>query len=243
VSIGIVNDALMRSGAKTINDVLPYHKYMRQDRRAAPRSPITAKVAADMIQTYGNSVITTDVHNAATESAYRIPFENLKAFSYIINQIKERHPDFLENTILMAPDANSAKNTEIYARKLGVGMAIAHKVRDKSGIDSMTLIGNVKDKNVLIVDDMIDTGGTMRTAAEKIKEGGGRNIYACATHGLFSGDARKAFEASELEKIIVTNSIPQKSAGKIEVVPLEGLFSEVIYRMSHGESISEMYQK
>lgn len=244
MSLAITNDALMRSSAGKINNVLPYMKYSRQDRMASPRTPITASVIADMIQQNAYRVITTDIHNPATQGKYRIPFDNLKAFPIIIKHLRENRPDFLENTVLVAPDMGSAKNTESYAKILGLDIAIAHKVRGKDGkVKKMTLVGDVNGKNAILVDDMIDTGGTLRTAAEVIKEKGGQKIYACATHGLFNGDAREKFQDSALEKIIVTDSIPQDPEGKIEVVSLANLFSDAIFRISHGQSISEMYKR
>jgi len=244
MSMAVINDALMRSAAGRITNVLPYMKYARQDRRANPRNPITSSVFAKMIQEYAQEVITTDVHNPAIEGAFRIPFNNLKAFPVIINYLKNNHPDFLKDAVLVAPDIGSTINTESYAKRLGLPIAIANKKRvEANKVEKMTLVGDVSGKNAILVDDMIDTGGTLRKAAEIIRENGGKQIYACATHGLFTGNSRELFEKSALEKIIVTDSIPQESTGKIEVISLADLFSDAIFRTSHGESISEMYNR
>lgn len=242
MSLAIINDALMRSSAGKINNVLPYMKYSRQDRMAAPRTPITSSVLANMIQQNAYRIITTDLHNPTIQGSYQIPFDNLKAYPVMINHLKQKHPEFLKNAVLVAPDIGSAKKVEGYVRRLGLDVAIADKKRKEAGkVDSMTMIGDVKGKNAIIVDDMIDTGGTLLKAVEIVKKRGGKQIYACATHGLFSKDSRKRFQDSKLEKVIVTDSIPQNSKGKIEVISLDNLFADTIFRISHGQSISEMF--
>ena len=136
-----------------------------------------------------------------------------------------------------------AKRAESYAKRLGLGVALADKKREEPGIvEGMTIIGDVEGKNVLLVDDMIDTAGTLCKAAEVLKQKGAREVYACATHGIFSKDARQKIEFSPLRKVIVTDSIPQESQGKIEVVSLVGLFADVIYRITHGISVSELFE-
>lgn len=243
MSLVITNDALMRSSAGKINNVLPYMKYSRQDRMAAPRTPITASVLANMIQRNAHRVITTDIHNPAIQGAYDIPFDNLKAYPVIINHLKQKYSAFLENAVLVAPDIGSAKKIEGYTKRLGLPIAIADKERDSEGnIVKMTMIGDVEGKNAIIVDDMIATGGTLLEAVDIIKDKGGKDIYACATHGLFTNNARKRFEESPLEKVIITDSIPQESQGKIEVVSLTDSFADAIFRISHGLSLSEMFQ-
>ncbi len=243
MSLAEVNDALMRSSAGEINNVLPYMKYARQDRMTSPRTPITSSVIANMIQQYAKRVITTDVHNPAIQGTYGIPFDNLKAFPYIIAHLKNNHADFLENAVLVAPDIGSAKKIESYMKRLELDVAVADKKRDKAGnIERMTMIGDVKGKNAIVVDDMIDSGGTLLTAIDTVKEMGARRIFACATHGLFSNGARERFEDSPLEKVIITDSVPQKAGGKVEIISLSDMFSDAIYRISHGYSISEMFE-
>jgi len=242
MSLAITNDALMRSSAGKINNVLPSMNYSRQDRMAAPRTPITASVLANMIQQNAYRVITTDIHNPAIQGSYQIPFDNLKSYPVIIKHLKQNHPEFLENAVLVAPDIGSAKKVEGYVRRLGLDVAIADKKRAETGkVESMTMIGKVKGKNAIIVDDMIDTGGTLLKAVETVKEMGGKQVYACATHGLFSKNSRKKFQESSLEKVIITDSIPQQSQGKIEVISLTDLFADAIFRISHGQSLSEMF--
>jgi ribose-phosphate pyrophosphokinase len=242
VSLALVNDALMRSSAGKISNVLPYMKYSRQDRLTDPRTPISASVLARMINSSAYRVLSTDLHNPATTGSYRIPFDNLKAYPVIINYLKENYPEFLENAVIVAPDAGSAKRADSYAKRLNLGVAIAYKRREKAGVvGEMKIIGDVEGKNVIIVDDMIDTGGTLCKAAEMLKQKGAQKIYACATHGLFNKDAVEKLHSAPFEKIIITDSIPQQSRGKIEVVSLADLFAESIFRISHGESVSELF--
>ena len=247
VSLVFTNDALMRASAGKVNNILPYMKFSRQDRITESRTPISASIVAEIINSPAykiNRVITTDLHNPSIQGAYRLPFDNLKAYPTITDYLKKNYPDFLTDLVIVAPDAGSAPRAKSYNKKLGTGdIAIVYKERVEAGkIDKMTIIGNVKDKNALIVDDMIDTGGTLIEAAKNLKENGAKEVWACATHGVFSNNAPDRLNNSQLEKIIITDSIPQKNNGKIEVVSLVGLFSEVIHRICHSESISELYQ-
>ncbi len=245
-SLLFLNDAIGGASAKILIDVLPYLKYSRQDRVTEPRAPINANVLAKAIKSYADGLITADMHNPAVVNAYRekhFSFENLRAYPIIVDFIKENHSDFLKNAILEAPDAGATQITNSYAKRMKLGMVCAYKKRENPGvIESIEIMGDVNGKNVLITDDMIDTAGTLCEAAKKTKEKGANKIYACATHGIFSKDAKQRIENSSLEKVIVTDSIPQKSEGKIEVVSLTDLFADVIYRISHDISISELYK-
>ena len=243
ISLAEVNDALVRSSAGKINDVLPYMKYSRQDRMTEPRTSITASVLAEIINSIADRVMTTDLHNPASTGAYKIPFDNLKAYPVIVSYLTRKYSDFLNNLVVVAPDVGSAERAKSYAKRLGGGVAIINKSRDASGVvREMTVIGNVRDKNVLVVDDMIDTAGTLCKAAEILKEKGALKIWTCATHGIFSKDAIERLDNSCYDKIIITDSIPQRNFEKIEVVSLADLFSEVIYRISHGQSVSELFR-
>jgi len=243
IALAEVNDALMRSSAGKINNVLPYMKYSRQDRMTGPRTPITASVIANIISLEANRVITTDLHNPASTGAYDIPFDNLKAYPVIVGHLMNNYPDFLRNLVIVAPDVGSADRAKSYAKRLGGSVAIVDKTRERAGVTGeMTVIGDVEGKNVLLVDDLIDTAGTLCKAAEVLKEKGVLQIWAAATHGLFSLDAFDKIRDSCLDKVIVTDSIPQKGLGVVEVVSLTGLFAETIYRISHGQSVSELFR-
>ena len=243
ISLVEVNDALIRSSAKEIHDVLPYMRYSRQDRMTGPRTPITSCVLAGMIGMAAKGIITTDLHNPAITGAYRIPFDNLKAYPTIIDYIQNRYFNFLENLVIVAPDVGSAEMAKSYAKRLGADVAIVDKSREKAGVvGKMTVIGDVVGKNVIVVDDMIDTAGTLCKASEVLREKGALEIWACATHGLFSNDAIERLNTSCFDKVIVTDSIPQGNLGTIEVVSLTDLFAETINRISHGRSVSELFR-
>lgn len=243
IALAEVNDALMRSSAGRVNNVLPYMKYSRQDRMTAPRTPITASVIAGIISLNAHRVITTDLHNPASTGAYDIPFDNLKAYPVIVGHLMNNYPDFLRNLAIVAPDVGSADRAKSYAKRLGGSVAIVDKSREKAGVvGEMTVIGDVKGKNVLLVDDMIDTAGTLCKAAEVLKKQGALKVWAVATHGLFSKDALDKLGKSCLDKVIVTDSIPQKDLDVVEVVSLTGLFAETIFRISHGQSVSELFR-
>jgi ribose-phosphate pyrophosphokinase len=242
VSLALVNDALKRSDAAKVDNILPYMRYSRQDRMAEPRTPISSRIVADIVQDKAYRVITTDLHNPAIQGSYKIPFDNLKAYPVIIKHLKENYPQFLEDAVVVSPDVGSAVRAKSYANRLGLDVVITDKERKKAGlVDRMTLVGDVNCKNAIIVDDMIDSGQTLCKSAELLKQKGAKSVYACATHGLFSKDAKQRINDSCLEKVIVTDSIPQKLNGKIEIVSLTGLFGEAVHRISHGESISELF--
>src|SRR3989344_1886534 len=243
VSLALLNCALMRSSAGKINDVLPYIKYSRQDRMVDPRTPISARVIADIITLRANRVLTADLHNPASASNYAIPFDNLKAYPVIIKHLKEKYSEFLKNAVVVSPDLGGAVRAKSYAGRLELEVVLTDKERKKAGaVEGMTIIGNVEGKNCIIVDDMIDTGGTVIKAAEILKQKGAEEIWAVATHGIFSKDAIEKLNNSPLNKIIVTDSIHQNTDGKIEVVSLADLFAEAIYRISHGLSVSELFK-
>ncbi len=242
VSLGLINDALMRASAGEINNILPYMRYSRQDRMTDTRTAISSSFLANVINGSAYRVLTTDLHNPASAGAYTIPFDNLKAYPVLIEYLKKNHSDFLENSVIIAPDVGSARRAESYAKRLGLNVALAHKKREKAGVvGDMTIIGDVQGKNAIIVDDMIDTAGTLCKAAEVLKEKGANKIYACATHGIFSKDAVEKINNSNFEKVIITDTFSQQANGKIEIVSIADLFAESIYRISHGESISELF--
>jgi len=243
MSLVEVNDALVRSSAREVHNVLPYMKYSRQDRMTEPRTPISSGIIARMIGMECNGVITTDLHNPAITGSYDIPFDNLRAYLSIIGYLQDKYSNFLNNVVIVAPDVGSAEMAKSYAKRLGCGVAIVDKSRERAGVvGSMKVIGDVAGKNVILVDDMIDTAGTLCKAGEVLKEEGALRIWACATHGLFSGEAVNRISSSCFERVIVTDSIPQIGTGKIEVISLVGLFADAIGRISHGRSVSELFR-
>jgi len=247
ISLAQINDALKRSSANEINDVLLNMNFSRQDRMTGSKTPISAKVLADIISIDADRVITADLHNPAIMGFYNLPFDNLRAYPTIIKYLQTNHKDFLRNAVIVSPDVGSAQMAGSYAKRLDLEMTSAYKIRKKAGIvERIEIMGDLKGKNVLIPDDIIDTAGTIIKGAEKAKQKGANQIYACATHGVLSKD-KNGIEAIEklnrslLEKIIITDSIPQKSNGKIKIVSLTDLFAEAIYRISNGNSVSELF--
>ncbi len=246
VSLAFLKDNFIRAYASQINFILPFMNYSRQDRITEERSPISFGVVAEILKGENIRTMTTDLHNPASTIAFK-PFENLKAYPVIIKHLKDYHKDFLENCVLVSPDVGAMRIADSYAKRLNLGIVSGYKKRDEPGIvGKLEILGDIRNKNVLITDDMIGTAGTLCKCAEVLKKKGARQIYACATHGLFSTNkkgikAKEKINKSPLEKVIVTNSIPQKSEEKIEIVSLTDLFAEVIYRTSHGISISELY--
>lgn len=250
VSLAMVNDALKRSSAGKINNVLPYIKYSRQDKMVEARTPISSSIVAHVIGKDAYRVITNDLHNSAIQGAHNTRLDNLNAMPCIIKHLKENYSEILENGILVTPDAGGTKRMREYAEKLRLPMAVMDKKRpgpneiDEKGY---ILVGEVKGKNALIIDDMIDTAGTLCGGANYLLEKGkAKKVYACATHGVFSKDkegvkAIDKIEKSGLEKVIITNTIPQESRKKVEVINLTDFYAEVMHRTCHGISVSELF--
>ncbi len=242
VELMLVNDALKRASADTVFDVLPYMKYSRQDRKDKSRVPISARVIADSIGYRADRVITTDLHVDQIQGFYNKPFDNLFAFPTIVEHIKQKHPEFMENLIVVAPDAGSAGRSRAFAKRLNKEIAIIDKRREKAGvIAGMNIIGDVKGKNAIIVDDIVDSGGTLMEAGKALKKEGALKVYACCTHAILSNNAIEKLP-KVLDGVIVTDTIPRKDWGEIEVVSLSQLYAEAIRRTDKGQSISELYE-
>ena len=245
------NDALQNGDAGVINNVIPYLGYSRSDRPTG-RTSLSAALFADNIKRSGaKRVITTDLHNPAIRGFYKgISFENLKgAYKVLIDHLKEKYADFLEDAVVISPDEGSAKRTGGFGKRLGLRPVSIHKVRDEKTqqIVEMSIIGDVSGRNVLMVDDMVTTAGTACGAAYTLKDAGANSILMAATHGvLCEGDdgmgARGRIRESPIERMIITDSIPQESDGETEVVSIDDFIAEVIKRITHAESISELYR-
>jgi ribose-phosphate pyrophosphokinase len=249
----IIVDALKRASAKSVNVVIPYYGYCRQDRKAQPRQPISAKLVANLITTAGaDRIATIDLHADQIQGFFDIPLDHLYAkhviFNYINNELMN------EDLVIVSPDAGSAVRVYNLAKKINHPMAMIDKRRVKPNeIESMNLIGDVKGKTAFIIDDIIDTGGTLCKAGELLREMGAKKVYAFATHGVLSG---KAYERllgpnSPFEKVLITNTIPtnielvedytKKYGSKLEVLDVSPLFSEVIKRICSHTSVSSLF--
>jgi ribose-phosphate pyrophosphokinase len=236
----LVNDALMRSSAKAVIDVFPYLRFSRQDRKDESRVPISSAVVARAVNGVARSVLTVDVHNPAIEGSYGSRFDNLHSFPMAVAHVRQKIGD-VTNLVVMSPDAGGAGRAEAFAKRLGATqIAFGYKSRKEAGVvDSLRVAGDVTGKDVLLVDDIIDSGGTLLKAATVLRTMGGRKIYAYCTHGLFTKGVDAVVSSFDLFFVSDTVLVPEHP--KIEVVTLVPLFAEAIYRMSAGASLSELF--
>ncbi len=236
----IMIDAAKRSSAKRVTAVIPYFGYGRQDRKDQPRVSITAKMIANLITVAGaDRVITLDLHAAQIQGFFDIPFDHLYASPIFTNLLKEK----LNNFVVASADMGGVKLARSYAKRLGANIVVIDKRRpEQNKAEVMNIIGDVKGKNVLIVDDLIDTGGTFVSTIEALKNNGAQEIYGAVTHALLSGEAVSKIENSSLKVLYVTDSIPVKdNCSKIEVRTASELLAESIIRSYHNESISSLF--
>lgn len=237
----IMTDALKRSGANSINAVIPYFGYARQDRKAAPRVPITAKLVANLIEQSGiDRVITMDLHAGQIQGFFDIPVDNL--YGSIIFQDYLREKSFA-NPIIASPDIGGVARARYFADRMGMDLVIVDKKREKANeSEVMNIIGDVSGKDVILIDDMIDTAGTMCKAADVLKSKGANSVIALGTHPVLSGPALERISKSSLDEVIMTNSIPMKDKHpKIKILSIAPLFAEVIRRIYHNESVNSLF--
>ncbi|NPA28258.1 MAG: ribose-phosphate pyrophosphokinase [Epsilonproteobacteria bacterium] len=237
----IMVDALKRSSAKTINAVIPYYGYARQDRKAAPRVPISAKLVADMLETAGvTRVVTIDLHAAQIQGFFNIPVDNLYGATLFLDYIKNKN---LPNPIIASPDIGGVARARYFAAKLGLDMVIVDKRRQKANeAEVMNIIGDVKGKDVILIDDMIDTAGTMVKGARALKERGATSVMACCTHPVLSGPAYERIKEGDIDELVVSNTIPLKQeCKKIKVLSTGKLLGEVIRRINNNESVNSLF--
>lgn len=243
LELALVNEALKTSSANEITNVLPYMKFARQDRKDESRVSISGKVVADVTGLYADRVITCELHAPQIQGFYNIPVDNLYTFPVFTNYLKEKHKDFLENLVILSPDVGGAVRARALAGRLGIeDIAIGSKVRKEAGkVAEFKILGDVSGKNALMVDDMIDSGGTIETGAITAREQGAKEIYVIATHGIFSENARERL-SKVVDKIMVSNTIPQPEHEKIEVIKLEELFADAINCVNEGKSLSKLFE-
>ncbi len=239
----IMLDAAKRSSAKRITAVIPYFGYARQDRKDRPRVAITAKLVADLLATAGaDRVLTMDLHAAQIQGFFNIPFDHLYASAIFIDFYEAKE---IPDLAIVAPDIGSMKRARAYSEFLGASLAVVDKRRPSQNISEvMNVIGDVKGKNVLMVDDLIDTGGSLTQAAEAVKKLGAKDIYACCTHGVLSGNAVEKIEKSPICEFVVTDTIPMKpnvKSDKIRILTASSLIGESIRRIFNEESISSLF--
>ncbi len=241
----LIIDALKRASARRITAVIPYYGYARQDRKVQPRVPISAKLIANLITIAGaNRVLAIDLHAGQIQGFFDIPVDHLLAIPVILDYLKRNN--LLDNIIVVSPDAGGTERARVFAKKINAPLAIVDKRRDAPNVSKvMHVIGDVKDKDALLIDDMIDTGGTITQAASALKEKGAKRVFAAATHGVLSGPAIDRLNASVLEKIIITDTIPatdkREKCPKIEILTVAHLLGEAIKRINEETSISSLF--
>lgn len=240
-------DAAKRASAKRIIAVIPYFGFARQDRKDKPRVPITAKLVADILTAVGvTRVITIDLHADQIQGFFNVPVDHLYASSIFIPYLRGLASESfnLDDVLFASPDVGGTKRASEYAKKLGCGFVMCYKQRNKPNeIGTMQLIGDVSGKHVILVDDIVDTGNTLCKAAEVIKTKGAKSVRAMITHPVLSGDAVEKIENSQMEELIVTDTIPLKQiSSKIRALSVAPIFAEAIRRVEFNESIADFYE-
>jgi len=246
LELTLMIDAAVRASAKRVTIVIPYFGYGRQDRKDQPRVPISSRVMIDIFESMGtNRIITMDLHSTQIQGFAKVPFDNLYSRSVIFDAIKDEklNPD---SSVVLAPDMGSVKMSQGYAKNLGMNFAIIDKRRYAPNKTQVShLIGELNNRDVLIIDDMIDTAGTLVNAAKAAFEKGARSVIAIATHGVLSGEAIKRLEKSQINKIIITDTIEmsnEKRIDKLKIVSVSKVFSEAVNRIHKGESVSALFE-
>jgi len=239
-------DALRRSSAKNITAVIPYFGYARQDRKVAPRTAISAKLVSNLITNAGaNRILSVDLHAGQIQGFFDIPVDNLFATPIFARHIKNKMN--LKNIICVSPDVGGVERTRALSRRLNASIAIIDKRRPAPGkSEVMNIVGNVKNKICLIVDDIIDSGGTIVNAAKALKDKGAKEVYVYITHAVLSGNAIDKIEKSDIKKLVTTDTIDNskklKKSKKIEVISIAPMMSEAIKRISNSTSVSSLFK-
>ena len=234
-------DAAKRASARTINAVIPYFGWARQDRKDKPRVSIGAKLVADLLSVAGvNRVITMDLHADQIQGFFNVPVDHLYASGVILPYLQSLN---LDDLVIASPDVGGPKRANTYAKYLGCPLVLCNKTRARANvIESMQIIGEVEGKNVVIVDDMVDTAGTIAKAADLMMASGAKSVRACASHCVMSGPASERVQASALTEIVFTDSIPYtKRCDKVKQISVADMFAETIRRVISNESISDQY--
>ncbi len=243
----IMADALKRASAGSITAVMPYYGYARQDRKSASRVPITAKLVADLIEAAGvTRVVSMDMHAGQIQGFFSIPFDHLYAAPVLVEHMRMRFDGDSQNVVIVSPDAGGVERARAYAKRLGSTLGIVDKRRTKPNVaEIMNVIGEVQGKTVVLLDDMIDTAGTLTQAANALMDKGATKVYAYATHAVLSGPAVDRITKSPIEEVVVTNSIPLRDAAascpKIRALSVAGLLAEAIRRIHSADSLSSLF--
>ncbi|HUI43550.1 MAG TPA: ribose-phosphate pyrophosphokinase [Terriglobia bacterium] len=245
VELLIMLDAFRRASADRITAVIPYYGYARQDRKDRPRVPISSKVVADVLTSAGaNRVLALDLHAGQIQGYFNIPVDHLYATPVTVEYFRKLE---LHNLTVVSPDTGGVERARAFAKRLGAPLAIVDKRReDAHTVEVMNVIGEVEDRVCLLVDDLIDTGGTIVRAARALKQQGAERVYACCVHGVFAGDAVEKLSHSDLEQVVATNSVPplpeaQQGSARIKVLSVASLFAEAIRSIHDETSVSKLF--
>ena len=243
----IIMDALKRASAKRITAIIPYYGYGRQDRKVKPRVPISAKLVADLITTAGaDRVVSLDLHAGQIQGYFNIPVDNLFAAPLLLKYMKTLKNQYDDNLVIVSPDAGGVERARAFAKRLSATLAIIDKRRDAPNVsEAMNIIGEVDGKTAIILDDMVDTAGTLTQGAAALKKRGTKKIFACCTHPVLSGPAIERLENSEIDQLVVTNTIPlsetSKQCSKIITLSVAELIGEAIRRIYYSHSVSTLF--
>jgi ribose-phosphate pyrophosphokinase len=238
----LIIDALKRASAKRITIVMPYYGYSRQDKKTLAREPISARLIADLLSVAGaNRVLSVDLHAGQIQGFFDFPFDHITALPLLASHIVQKN---LKDVVIVSPDAGRVKVAKKYADRLRVPMAIMHKRRPEKNVAEMLhVIGEVEGKTAVLIDDMVDTAGTMVEAASALKKNGAKEIYACATHPILSGSAVERIGVSDIKELAVTNTLPvppEKKIDKINVLSIAPLLANTVMAVFREESVSEI---
>ena len=241
----IMADAFKRASANHIIAVIPFYGYARQDRKARGREPITAKLMADILQCAGiTRVLTIDLHAAQIQGFFNIPLDHMPAAPVLADYIKQKN---LKDMIVVSPDLGGVSRARVFAERLSCGLAIIDKRRPEPGVaEVMNLIGSVEGKTAIMVDDMVDTAGSLTEGAKALKKFGAREVYACCTHPILTAPAISRIAASEITELVVTNTIPltpEKKHPKIKVLSIAPILAETMLRIYNDWSVSQLFEE
>ena len=242
----VLCDALKRASAASINAVIPYYGYARQDRKVAPRAPITAKLVADLLEVAGATrMVSMDMHAGQIQGFFNIPTDHLYGSPVFLEDLRKQFPN-TDELVIVSPDAGGVERARAYSKRLNTGLAIIDKRRQRANTSEvMNLIGDVAGKDAVLIDDMVDTAGTLTQAAAALKERGARRVLAYAVHPILSGPAVQRINDSVLEQIIFTDTVPLSPSAstckKIRVLTTERLFGEAVARIHRADSLSSLF--
>lgn len=240
----VMIDAAKRASAGRITAVMPFFGYARQDRKDQPRVPITAKLVANLLTASGvNRVLTMDLHAAQIQGFFDIPVDHLYATPVLVRHLKEHYVNDMEHLVVVSPDIGGVKMAKAYSTALGTQMAIVAKHRvSATEVEASAVIGHVEGRDVLLVDDMTETAGTLCAAAKILKEHGAKRIFAGVSHGVLSDLARERLSNSDIERVLTSDSVPLAHGPKVDTVSIAELMAKAILRIHAGESVSSLFE-